>query len=56
MSGFGHYARTADELAGFFRAAAYTLTDVRLGEAVPPIKVDRVVSISFNAGMDSWEA
>ena len=34
--------RTADELAGFFRAAAYTLTDVRLGEAVPPIKVDRV--------------
>ena len=34
--------RTADELAGFFRAASYTLTDVRLGEAVPAIKVDRV--------------
>lgn len=34
--------RTADELAGFFRDVAYTLTDVRLGEAVPPIKVDRV--------------
>jgi Bax protein len=34
--------RTADELAGFFREASYTLTDVRLGEAVPPIKVDRV--------------
>lgn len=34
--------RTADELAGFFRAVSYTLTDIRLGEAVPPIKVDRV--------------
>lgn len=34
--------RTADELAGFFRDVSYTLTDVRLGEAVPPIKVDRV--------------
>lgn len=34
--------RTADELAGFFREASYTLDDVRLGEAVPPIKVDRV--------------
>ncbi|HYD04251.1 MAG TPA: glucosaminidase domain-containing protein [Reyranella sp.] len=34
--------RTADELAGFFREASYTLTDVRLGEAVPPIKVERV--------------
>jgi len=34
--------RTADELAGFFRAVAYTLNEVRLGEAVPPIKVDRV--------------
>lgn len=34
--------RTADELAGFFRDVAYTLTDVRQGEAVPPIKVDRV--------------
>ena len=34
--------RTADELAGFFRDVAYTLNDVRLGEAVPPIKVDRV--------------
>ncbi|MFO1160855.1 MAG: glucosaminidase domain-containing protein [Reyranellaceae bacterium] len=34
--------RTADELAGFFRAASYTLTDVRQGEAVPPIKIERV--------------
>ena len=34
--------RTADELAGFFRDVAYTLTDVRQGEAVPPIKVERV--------------
>jgi len=34
--------RTADELAGFFREASYTLDDVRLGEPVPPIKVDRV--------------
>ena len=34
--------RTADELATFFRDVSYTLTDVRLGEAVPPIKVDRV--------------
>jgi uncharacterized FlgJ-related protein len=34
--------RTADELAGFFRDAAYTLTEVRQGEAVPPIRVERV--------------
>jgi Bax protein len=34
--------RTADELAGFFREASYTLTDIRQGEAVPPIKVERV--------------
>lgn len=34
--------RTADELAGFFRDVSYTLTEVRLGEAVPPLKVDRV--------------
>ena len=34
--------RTADELAGFFRDVAYTLTDIRQGEAVPPIKVERV--------------
>lgn len=34
--------RTADELAGFFRAASYTLTDIRQGEAVPPIKIERV--------------
>ncbi|MEA2853877.1 MAG: hypothetical protein QOE02_3896, partial [Rhodospirillaceae bacterium] len=30
--------RTADELAGFFRDVAYILTDIRQGEAVPPIK------------------
>jgi len=34
--------KTADELAGFFREASYTLTDVRLGDPVPPIKVERV--------------
>jgi uncharacterized FlgJ-related protein len=35
--------RTADELAGFFRDVSFTLlTDIRQGEAVPPIKVDRV--------------
>ncbi|TMJ22754.1 MAG: hypothetical protein E6G95_20525, partial [Alphaproteobacteria bacterium] len=34
--------KTADELAGFFRDVSYTLTDVRLGEAVPPIKFERV--------------
>jgi Bax protein len=35
--------RTADELAGFFRNVSFTLlTDIRQGEAVPPIKVDRV--------------
>jgi len=34
--------RTADELAGFFRDVSYSLPDVRLGEAVPPIKVERV--------------
>ena len=35
-------ARTADELAGAFRQASYTLTDIRQGEAVPPIKVEKV--------------
>ncbi len=34
--------RTADELAGFFNDVSYTLSDVRLGFAVPPIKVERV--------------
>jgi Bax protein len=34
--------RTADELAGFFRDQAYTLNEVRLGVAVPAIKVERV--------------
>jgi uncharacterized FlgJ-related protein len=34
--------RTSDELAGFFREASYTLTDIRQGEAVPAIKVERV--------------
>lgn len=34
--------RTADELADFFRDVSYTLTDIRQGEAVPPIKVERV--------------
>jgi len=34
--------RTADELAGFFRDVAYTLGDIRQGEAVPPIRVERV--------------
>jgi Bax protein len=34
--------KTADELAGFFREVSYTLTDIRQGEAVPAIKVERV--------------
>ena len=34
--------RTSDEMAGFFRDVSYTLTGVRQGEAVPPIKVERV--------------
>jgi Bax protein len=34
--------RTADELAGFFRDVSYTLTDIRQGVAVPPIKLERV--------------
>jgi Bax protein len=34
--------RTADELADFFRNVSYTLTDIRQGEAVPPIGVERV--------------
>ena len=36
------YPRTADELAGFLRDASFSLSDVRLGVAVPPIKVERV--------------
>lgn len=34
--------RTAEELAGFFRDQSYTLADVRMGVAVPPIKLERV--------------
>lgn len=34
--------RTADELAGFFRDASYTLASIRAGEPVPPIKLTRV--------------
>jgi len=34
--------RTSEELAGFFRDQSYTLADVRLGVAVPPIKLERV--------------
>jgi Bax protein len=34
--------RTADELAGFFRDAAYTLASIRAGEPVPPIKLTKV--------------
>lgn len=34
--------RTAEELAGFFRDVSYTLTDIRQGEAVPPIRLERV--------------
>jgi len=34
--------KTADELAGVFRDVSYTLTDVRQGDPVPPIKVERV--------------
>jgi Bax protein len=35
-------AKTADELAGFFRQAAYSLGDVRQGEAVPPIRLEKI--------------
>jgi Bax protein len=35
-------ARTADELAGFFRQASYTLGDIRQGEAVPPLRLDKI--------------
>ena len=34
--------KTADELAATFRNAAYTLTDIRQGEAVPPLRLERV--------------
>lgn len=34
--------RTADELAGFLREASFSLTDIRQGMAVPPIKLLRV--------------
>src|SRR5262249_15494881 len=34
--------RTADELAGFFQQVSYTLADIRQGEAVPPIRLERV--------------
>jgi Bax protein len=34
--------RTADELAGFFRDVSYRLTEIRQGEAVPPIRIERV--------------
>lgn len=34
--------RTSDELAAAFRDVAYTLTDIRQGEAVPPLRVQRV--------------
>ncbi len=34
--------RTADELAGFLRDVSFSLSDVRQGLAVPPIKVERV--------------
>jgi Bax protein len=34
--------KTSDELAGAFRDVSYTLTDVRLGDPVPPIKLERV--------------
>jgi len=34
--------RTADEMADLFRDASYTLTNIRQGDAVPPIKVEKV--------------
>jgi len=34
--------RTADELVGFFQQVSYTLNDIRQGEAVPAIKLERV--------------
>jgi Bax protein len=36
--------RTADELAGFFRQASYTLGEIRQGEAVPPIRLEKIPS------------
>ncbi len=34
--------RTSDELAAAFRNVSYSLTDIRQGEAVPPLRVERV--------------
>jgi len=34
--------RTADELAGFFQSVSYDLGNVRQGEAVPPLKLQKV--------------
>jgi Bax protein len=34
--------KTSEELVIAFRNAAYTLTDIRQGEAVPPLRVERV--------------
>jgi Bax protein len=36
--------KTADELAGFFRQASYSLGDIRQGEAVPPIRLEKIPS------------
>ncbi|MBV8187086.1 MAG: glucosaminidase domain-containing protein [Alphaproteobacteria bacterium] len=36
--------KTADELAGFFRRASYSLGDIRQGEAVPPIRLEKIPS------------
>jgi Bax protein len=36
--------KTADELAGFFRQVSYSLGDIRQGEAVPPIRLEKIPS------------
>jgi Bax protein len=36
--------KTADELAGFFRQASYSLGEIRQGEAVPPIRLEKIPS------------
>jgi Bax protein len=43
---------TAEELAGFFRDQAYTLDGVRVGVAVPAIKVERVPDLSNKDGVE----
>jgi Bax protein len=45
--------RTSDELAAAFRKVAYSLNDVRQGEAVPPLRIERMPQDIVN--MDGLE-